>query len=318
MTDGPAFFRAIEAQPDDDTPRLVYADWLDENATSDADRARAEFIRVQCELARDPMGDRKTALAARAYELLNEYREQWSSAYPFPLARHHGYVRGFILPDLPAADFAKHGEALAAVTPLNVVRLRKARRAMADVAACPALRHVRSLYLEGNALRNQHLPALLDSPHLTNVRVLALGNNSIGIAGCETLAETAALPALRVLTLRGNPIKGGGLEALAGAPRFANLVGLHVSNCEVTAASLIRFARLPAVSELRSLDVNDHDRDDTTARAILDSPHLSKLARLWHPERDLSDPVRAELDVRFGANLNPRSYYLDWSPGGAA
>ena len=54
MTDAPAFFRAIEANPDDDTPRLVYADWLDENAASDADRARAEFVRVQCELARDP------------------------------------------------------------------------------------------------------------------------------------------------------------------------------------------------------------------------------------------------------------------------
>ena len=39
MTDAPAFFRAIEAEPDDDTPRLVYADWLDENAASDADRA---------------------------------------------------------------------------------------------------------------------------------------------------------------------------------------------------------------------------------------------------------------------------------------
>src|SRR4051812_34270245 len=39
MTDGPAFFRAIEADPGDDTPRLVYADWLDEHAESDADRA---------------------------------------------------------------------------------------------------------------------------------------------------------------------------------------------------------------------------------------------------------------------------------------
>jgi uncharacterized protein (TIGR02996 family) len=31
MTDGFALLRAIELHPDDDTPRLVYADWLDRN-----------------------------------------------------------------------------------------------------------------------------------------------------------------------------------------------------------------------------------------------------------------------------------------------
>lgn len=43
-----AFIQAIVDSPADDTPRLVYADWLDEQGES----ARAEFIRVQCELAR--------------------------------------------------------------------------------------------------------------------------------------------------------------------------------------------------------------------------------------------------------------------------
>jgi uncharacterized protein (TIGR02996 family) len=43
-----AFLRAIASSPDDDTPRLVFADWLDEHAASDADRARAEFLRLSC------------------------------------------------------------------------------------------------------------------------------------------------------------------------------------------------------------------------------------------------------------------------------
>lgn len=42
------FLRAILAAPDDDAPRLIYADWLDENGKPE----RAEFIRVQCQLAR--------------------------------------------------------------------------------------------------------------------------------------------------------------------------------------------------------------------------------------------------------------------------
>lgn len=37
---------AILANPDDDLPRLVFADWLEENGTTDADTARVEFIRI--------------------------------------------------------------------------------------------------------------------------------------------------------------------------------------------------------------------------------------------------------------------------------
>lgn len=49
MNDGDLLLKAIVAEPDEDTPRLIYADWLDETGT---DPARAEFIRVQCRLAR--------------------------------------------------------------------------------------------------------------------------------------------------------------------------------------------------------------------------------------------------------------------------
>jgi uncharacterized protein (TIGR02996 family) len=42
------FLRAIFDAPDDDTPRLVYADWLEENGEVE----RAAFIRLQCELYR--------------------------------------------------------------------------------------------------------------------------------------------------------------------------------------------------------------------------------------------------------------------------
>jgi uncharacterized protein (TIGR02996 family) len=40
------FLEAIRQNPDDDTPRLVYADWLEER-----DDPRGEFIRIQCQLA---------------------------------------------------------------------------------------------------------------------------------------------------------------------------------------------------------------------------------------------------------------------------
>jgi uncharacterized protein (TIGR02996 family) len=45
-----AFIRAILANPDDDTPRTIYADWLDDQGECHY----AEFIRVQVNLARTP------------------------------------------------------------------------------------------------------------------------------------------------------------------------------------------------------------------------------------------------------------------------
>src|SRR5437870_2291421 len=50
MSDRDALLAAIRAQPDEDTPRLIFADWLDENDESQ----RAAFVRAQIELARTP------------------------------------------------------------------------------------------------------------------------------------------------------------------------------------------------------------------------------------------------------------------------
>jgi uncharacterized protein (TIGR02996 family) len=47
MLDREAFFRAVAANPDDDAPRLAFADYLDDQNEPEW----AEFIRVQCELA---------------------------------------------------------------------------------------------------------------------------------------------------------------------------------------------------------------------------------------------------------------------------
>ena len=58
-----AFLAAICENPDDDTTRRVFADWLEEHAASEADRARAAFIRRQVKLAKLPDGDPHRAVA---------------------------------------------------------------------------------------------------------------------------------------------------------------------------------------------------------------------------------------------------------------
>src|SRR5262245_53611857 len=51
MSDEAALLAAIRTNPEEDTPRLAYADWLDEQG-GELNTAHAEFIRIQIELDR--------------------------------------------------------------------------------------------------------------------------------------------------------------------------------------------------------------------------------------------------------------------------
>jgi uncharacterized protein (TIGR02996 family) len=96
MPDDPAFIRAIAASPDDDAPRLVYADYLDETGDP-AKAARAEFIRVQIEKARlVPDTPRWTELWHRDTALL-EWATQWRAELPRIVGvQYGGFARGFV------------------------------------------------------------------------------------------------------------------------------------------------------------------------------------------------------------------------------
>lgn len=86
-TDQAAFLAAIRDDPADDTPRLVYADWLQEQATPEAE-ARAAFIRAQC-------GAGPPASASRA-------SIPWREWLPKAFARKRGWMTaGWPVDDRP-------------------------------------------------------------------------------------------------------------------------------------------------------------------------------------------------------------------------
>ena len=92
MTDRDALLRAICDNPEDDAPRLIYADWLDEHG----DPRQAEFIREHIALAHVPWSDLNwRPEAARLLELWRELRK-WR--YPLGDWRSfslNSFVRGF-------------------------------------------------------------------------------------------------------------------------------------------------------------------------------------------------------------------------------
>ncbi len=89
-----AFLAKILAEPEDDTVRLVYADWLDENGQGD----RAEFIRLQIELSKPlarQFSDSGAVEAARKRqdELLARHSREWRG-YPLDLTLRVGDTMG--------------------------------------------------------------------------------------------------------------------------------------------------------------------------------------------------------------------------------
>jgi uncharacterized protein (TIGR02996 family) len=95
-----AFLDDIIDHPDDDTPRLVYADWLDEHGEPD----RAEFIRVQCEMAKENLDPKRgRELRKRAAALLKEHEGRWAPVTPraavpggWPKPPRSNWRRGFL------------------------------------------------------------------------------------------------------------------------------------------------------------------------------------------------------------------------------
>src|SRR4029078_7312845 len=90
-----ALLRAVRENPHDDTPRLVFADWLQENG----DEERAEFIRAQVrfgELLRVASPD-AGGLARRARELWLKHGAKWRAELPQVqgLTWHDAFFRGF-------------------------------------------------------------------------------------------------------------------------------------------------------------------------------------------------------------------------------
>jgi uncharacterized protein (TIGR02996 family) len=101
------FLRTIAANPDDDTPRLVFADWLDEHKHHE----RAEFIRLQIELARMDTSDasypEKTARMRRCGVFTTKGMHRFFDHLPTEkckIAFHRGFIESINTADADEID----------------------------------------------------------------------------------------------------------------------------------------------------------------------------------------------------------------------
>lgn len=80
MTDGPAILRSVLERPADDSPRLIYADWLDDQGGKEP-VARAAFIRAQIALARNPPMPTCIPKGSEFFSGLSKYTHHCRCAY---------------------------------------------------------------------------------------------------------------------------------------------------------------------------------------------------------------------------------------------
>jgi uncharacterized protein (TIGR02996 family) len=90
------FLNAIKECPEDDTARLVLADWLDDRGDAD----RAEFIRLQCGLAaaiRDGMPhEEREEVSERIEDLLDRHGGAWCGPMWRCREARHDWDRGLL------------------------------------------------------------------------------------------------------------------------------------------------------------------------------------------------------------------------------
>ncbi len=200
------FLEIIRADLGNPVPRLIFADWLDEQGDP-----RGEFIRTQCELEQTEQSALKRRwLRDRERELLDDYQDEWL----MPIRNRKlktaswEFRRGLVEEvNLEAREFIECGDFLHGAFPLLCsLNLRNVSPSLAEsLANCPALEGFVELRFtanlgRGHAMAYDRAPAIqrfLSSPYLGNLRTLNLADGSFGND------EIRAALACPNLTLRG-------------------------------------------------------------------------------------------------------------------
>lgn len=205
------FLSAICAEPEDDTVRLVYADWLDENG----DPERAEFVRLQVAMperprAYDPQYARAEALRVRNWEA-------WFGELPKLSGIHWTgqFWRGFV-----SGVCAERGKRLClqrehvfGATPVQFLTLNDAGRGtLEQVLQLSEVGHLLGLTLQHCRLTSGHWDVLTACPRLGRLKGLRVDGGQFRVtervpalseSDARAFVNSTCLPRLESLTING-------------------------------------------------------------------------------------------------------------------
>jgi uncharacterized protein (TIGR02996 family) len=307
VPDAEHFLDMIREHPDDDGPRLVFADWLEEHG----DTARAEFIRVQCEAAGLPRHHpRRELLRQRAAVLREAHGRAW---FPETADWNHGrdfaLRRGFLdmvrldrervvakveaclrrwpVTELQISDVgadvtmqAIQAPWLARLRTIETHRAGLTAKELVRLGANPAVAGLRCLRIGENSLGDAGAVAVAGGPSLAGLLELDMRHNHLGSAGVRALAASPTLTALRSLNLCGNTHSIDDVIGLLESPRLPALTELSLWNTQLHDGAVEKLARCPGLARLRALDLNNNPITGAALAALAKSPHAATLQTL--------------------------------------
>lgn len=287
MTTERDLLEAVAANPLDDGPRLVFADWAEEHG----DPERAEFIRLQIRLAgMDEYDPDFKRLSQRESELLrgNDFRWKIQGLSKGRQEFHRGFVN-FVWTS--AEWLAVDVEIIDRTPTVTSLRVSGVDHRLDEVARLPFLKRLLHLDFSNNTLpaRDQ----LLHFFERTNLRALsglAIRNNMLWPEQLASLASHPSFPCLHSLDVSGNPLGDEGMGIVANEKAFRKLRTLVFRSNRLDISHAVHepgatlLAETKSLTQLRHLDLNGHKIGDNGAIAISSSAKLSALEWL-----DLSD-----------------------------
>lgn len=299
-----SFLDAIKNEPEDDTLRLILADWL----ADEGDEERGQFIRTQCRRARVEENSAEwLELKQREEPWLERHQRQWVG----PLAALEGRVtwhRGLIqlecqaLRLLELAEEAQEWtEAWAWVERLWLRGIRTPD--FQALLQLPLLRQITGLDLSINQIGDLRARALAGCPYLERLTELNLAGNYITVSGAYALAASPHLPRLTHLNLTGNTIGDVGLRALADSPHRSGLRHLNLERNSIGDAGAQILAGSRHLCSLTHLRLVQNWIGDTGARALAQASHLERLAELDLGHNRISNAGKSALVKRYGSSL---------------
>lgn len=278
------FLAEILAHPDDDGPRLIYADWLEERGDP-----RAALIRVQIALSQLPAEDaHRRKLELQEKKLLKNPQVARPLKIGIPFLKYE-YRRGFIEQiQLSIEHFLEHGEEVYSVHPIRTVRFLpvNALPSVEPLLRSPLLSRISTLsfrpagydgQLRRPGFNDVCVQALVASPNVPFLKGLEIPGNQLTDASASTLGSCAALNSLTHLDLSNNTFSADGLQILLHAKTLGRLESLSLSRSVGGAPAGEVLGQAP--QHLRSLNVSSCNLGTRGLQALCRGrfPHLTRL-----------------------------------------
>jgi uncharacterized protein (TIGR02996 family) len=276
MTDRQALLAAIRAHPDEDTPRLAFADLLDERGDTFFSHWAA-LIRTQIEAAAlERFSPRWLELVQRQRELFALRMKEWTPAWDSRLGPM-AYRRGF----REAASFAGDGfEAAAdrvfASNPIRSVGIRGLAsprgKFLSGITDYPGLAFVETLDLRENWLRwvTRFLGRAAEG--MPRLRALGLGRMELSASDAADLLNLPGVGGVTALDLSENPLfrshTHGRPETLFHAPVMDRVRWLDLSDTSTTPLVLVALGHSPRLKNLKMLNLARTVRTDPAGAPI--------------------------------------------------